>query len=68
MTERGVRLLGWEVGRARDTTSVRVRDGELQLTDGPFAEAKEQMAGPIRSATRRPSREKPHQEPFWLRS
>jgi hypothetical protein len=45
MTERGVRLLGSEVGRARDTTSVRVRDGELQLTDGPFAEAKEQMAG-----------------------
>jgi hypothetical protein len=45
MTERRVRLLGSEVGRARDTTSVRVRDGELQLTDGPFAEAKEQMAG-----------------------
>jgi hypothetical protein len=45
MTERSVRLLGSEVGRARDTTSVRVRDGELHLTDGPFAEAKEQMAG-----------------------
>ncbi len=45
MTERRVRLLGSEVGRARDTTSVRVRDGELLLTDGPFTEAKEEMAG-----------------------
>jgi hypothetical protein len=45
MTERRIRLLGSEVGRARDTTSVRVRDSELLLTDGPFAEAKEEMAG-----------------------
>ena len=45
MTDRKVRLLGSEIGRARDTTSVRVRDGELSITDGPFAEAKEQMAG-----------------------
>ena len=45
MTDRKVRLIGSEVGRARDTTAVRVRDGELSITDGPFAEAKEQMAG-----------------------
>ncbi|TMC05007.1 MAG: hypothetical protein E6J41_23465 [Chloroflexi bacterium] len=45
MTERRVRLLGSELRLTRDSTSVRVRDGELLLTDGPFAEAKEQMAG-----------------------
>lgn len=45
MTERRVRLLGSELRPPRDSTSVRVRDGELLLTDGPFAEAKEQMAG-----------------------
>ena len=45
MDGRGVRLVGSELGPARDTTSVRVRDGELSITDGPFAEAKEQMAG-----------------------
>ena len=45
MTDRKVRLLGSELGPVRDTTSVRVRDGELSITDGPFAEAKEQMAG-----------------------
>ena len=28
-----------------DTTTVRVRDGELLVSDGPFAETKEQMAG-----------------------
>jgi len=26
-------------------TTVRVRDGEMQLTDGPFAETKEYLAG-----------------------
>jgi len=26
-------------------TTVRVRDGETQITDGPFAETKEQLAG-----------------------
>ena len=45
MTDRRVRLLGSELRPNRDTTSVRVRDGELSITDGPFAEAKEQMAG-----------------------
>jgi hypothetical protein len=28
-----------------DATTVRVRDGEVLLTDGPFAETKEQMGG-----------------------
>jgi len=29
----------------RTATSVRVRDGKLAVTDGPFAETKEQIAG-----------------------
>ena len=28
-----------------DATTVRVRDGEVLLADGPFAETKEQIAG-----------------------
>jgi len=42
---RGVDIIGSRVRPAQDATSVRVRDGELSVTDGPFAEAKEQMAG-----------------------
>jgi hypothetical protein len=45
MEGRGVRIMGSKVGPAGDARSIRVREGELQLTDGPFAEAKEQMAG-----------------------
>lgn len=45
MDGRGVRLEGHRVRPVADATTVRVRDGELALTDGPFAEAKEQMAG-----------------------
>ena len=29
----------------RDATTVRVRGGQVSLTDGPFAETKEQLAG-----------------------
>jgi hypothetical protein len=44
MDGRGVRLEGnaLPVG---DATTVRVRHGEVLLTDGPFIEAKEHMAG-----------------------
>jgi hypothetical protein len=45
MDRRGVRLAGAPVARAENATTVRVRDGELSVTDGPFAEAKEQMVG-----------------------
>jgi hypothetical protein len=45
MDGRGVRVLGSRLRPVRDATSVRVRDGELTITDGPFAETKEQMAG-----------------------
>ncbi len=45
MDGRGVRLEGHELESISAATTVRVRDGELMVTDGPFAETKEQMAG-----------------------
>jgi hypothetical protein len=45
MDGRGVRLEGHKLRPVTDATSVRVRDGDVLVTDGPFAEAKEQMAG-----------------------
>jgi hypothetical protein len=40
------RLLGGErLHPVADATTVRVRDGEVLTTDGPFAETKEQMGG-----------------------
>jgi hypothetical protein len=45
MDRRGIRLHGDRVSPPTDATTVRVRDGELLLTDGPFAETKEQIAG-----------------------
>jgi hypothetical protein len=45
MDGRGVRLLGRELDLPEATTTVRVRDGGTLLTDGPFAETKEFMAG-----------------------
>jgi hypothetical protein len=45
MEARGV-LLGRERLRpAISATTVRVRDGDLVISDGPFAESKEQIAG-----------------------
>ena len=41
----GVRLMGDQLRPASDATTVRVRDGEVLLADGPFAETKEQIAG-----------------------
>ena len=41
----GVRLLGNQLQPVRDATTVRVRDGEVLVADGPFAETKEQIAG-----------------------
>jgi hypothetical protein len=45
MDGRGIRLDGNRVRPVADATTVRVRDGEVLVTDGPFAESKEQMAG-----------------------
>lgn len=45
MDARGIRLMGNRTRESSDATTVRVREGALLLTDGPFAETKEQMAG-----------------------
>jgi hypothetical protein len=45
MTARNVRSMGERLADAQDATTVRVRRGELVLTDGPFAETKEQICG-----------------------
>jgi hypothetical protein len=42
---RGVRLLGRELDLPQTAATVRVRDGETPVTDGPFAETKEFIAG-----------------------
>jgi hypothetical protein len=41
----GVRLIGDQVRMAEDATSVTRRQGELLVTDGPFAEAREWIVG-----------------------
>jgi hypothetical protein len=45
MTERGVTVSGGPLRSAREAKIVQVRDGELLVTDGPFAETKEQIGG-----------------------
>ena len=45
MEGRGVRLQGHQLRPVSDATTVRVRDGEALVADGPFAETKEQIAG-----------------------
>jgi len=45
MTERGIALSGGSLRSAREAKIARVRDGELLVTDGPFAETKEQIGG-----------------------
>ena len=42
---RGVNLQGSYLQPSRTATTVRARDGELLVADGPFAETKEQIAG-----------------------
>ncbi len=41
----GVNLQGSRLRPTADATTVKVRDGELIITDGPYAETKEQVAG-----------------------
>jgi hypothetical protein len=41
----GVKHYGGHLRHAREAVTVRVRDGRALLTDGPFAETKEQIAG-----------------------
>jgi len=45
MDGRGVRLQGDRLRPVSDATTVRVRGGETLVSDGPFAETKEQIAG-----------------------
>ncbi len=45
MTERGVRVHGGPLRSVSDAKIVCVRDGELLVSDGPFAETKEQVGG-----------------------
>ena len=45
MDGRGVRLQGNRLGLTSDATTVRVRNDELLIADGPFAETKEQIGG-----------------------
>jgi len=41
----GVRITGSRLRPADETTTVAMVNGKLTLSDGPFAEAKEQVAG-----------------------
>jgi hypothetical protein len=43
--KRGSRLIGSQVRLPASAATVRVRDGEVIISDGPFAETKEWMAG-----------------------
>jgi hypothetical protein len=45
MGARGVLQTGERLRPAATATTVRVRDGEVLTSDGPFAETKEQVAG-----------------------
>ena len=45
MTARGVSVLGERLRPVEDATTVRKRGGQLLVTDGPYIEAKEWVAG-----------------------
>ena len=45
MDSRGVRLQGNQLCPVSDATTVRKRDGEVLVSDGPFAETKEIICG-----------------------
>jgi len=45
MERRGVIRGGGGLRPPSDATTIRVREGEVLLTDGPFAETKEQIGG-----------------------
>ena len=42
---RGKRIIGDRLRPAEDATTVRVRKGELLVTDGPFTESKDWIVG-----------------------
>ena len=45
LTARGVLMDGGRLRPVSDATTVQVREGSLLISDGPFAETKEQIAG-----------------------
>jgi hypothetical protein len=45
MNEKGVFVAGEGLYPTQTATTVRVRDGDRDVTDGPFAETKEQLGG-----------------------
>jgi hypothetical protein len=45
MAEAGILVDSGPLQPPQSATTVRVRDGETQLSDGPFAEIKEQLGG-----------------------
>jgi hypothetical protein len=45
MLARGILAGGTALRPVRETTTLRVRNGELLVSDGPFTETKEQIAG-----------------------
>ena len=45
MEGRGVRQEGHQLRSVSDATTVQMRGGDLLVSDGPFAETKEQIAG-----------------------
>ena len=47
MDGQGVRREGAPLRPVREAAVVRIRDGEVLVSDGPFAETKEQLAGII---------------------
>ena len=45
LVERGLMLAGNALQPVSTATTLRLRDGQVQVTDGPFAETREQLAG-----------------------
>jgi len=45
LRKRGCHIAGEALQRIDTATTVRVRSGKVSITDGPFAETKEQLAG-----------------------
>ena len=45
MEARGVRKEGGPLRGVREAVTVRIRDGEVLVSDGPFTETREQVAG-----------------------
>lgn len=45
MDGRGIRIIGSALRPVEETTTVTILNGKLTLSDGPFAESKEYIAG-----------------------